>query len=252
MDFANILFGGPCNRFCPFCIGKQLPARVQVNNLNRYPLHNQDAFGEEVNQRGIRQVVFTGTVTDPSLYRHQERLLDWLRTHIHSGASYSLHSNGVLALQRMHEFNLYDKACLSFPSFNPQTYERMMGSPKVPDLAGILRQAKIPVKISCLITSDNYPEIDGFLKRCQGLGVERLVLRRLLGENRNWDILTDRTPHRHYRGNPVYDYDGMEVTYWNFDTTESTSINLFPDGTLGGSYLLTRTQQFSEPTRAGR
>jgi hypothetical protein len=31
----------------------------------------------------------------------------------------------------------------------------------------------------------------------------------------------------------------MEVTYWDFDTTTSSSINLFADGTLGASYLLT-------------
>ena len=250
MDFANILFGGPCNRFCPFCIGKQLPGAVQVNNLDLYPLRNQERFAEEVNRLGIRQVVFTGTVTDPSLYRHQAKLLEWLRSHIHTGASYSLHSNGVVAVQRMHEFNLYDKACLSFPSFNPQTYQRMMGSPKVPDLEAILRGATIPVKISCLITPDNYPEIDDFLLRCQQLGIQRLVLRRLFGEERQWDILPQRTPVSHYRGNPVYDYDGMEVTYWNFDTSQSTSINLFPNGTLGGSYLLTATAQFQE--MAGR
>jgi len=98
MDFANILFGGPCNRFCPFCIGKQLPQRVRQNNLGLYPLINQEAFAQQVNRLQIRQVVFTGTVTDPLLYRYQGRLLRWLRGSIR-GASYSLHTNGALALQ---------------------------------------------------------------------------------------------------------------------------------------------------------
>jgi len=30
------------------------------------------------------------------------------------------------------------------------------------------------------------------------------------------------------------------VTLWNFDSTESTSLNLFPDGTISPHYLLTR------------
>ena len=246
MDFANILFAGPCNRFCPFCIGKQLPAAVRADNLNLYPLRNQQAFVDEVNRLGIRQIVFTGTVTDPSLYRHQARLLDWLRQNVTTGASYSLHTNGVVAARTMELFNLYDKACISFPSFHSPTYERMMGSAKVPDLAAILRMAQIPVKVSCLINEHNCHEIEAFVGRCQQLGIERLVLRRLLGETRHWSVLAKRTPVRFYRGNPVYDVDGMEVTYWNFDATESTSLNLFSDGTLGGSYLLTRTPQFGE------
>lgn len=244
-DFANILFAGPCNRFCPFCIGKQLPQAVQTDNLDRYPLLNQERFAREVNRLGIDQVVFTGTVTDPSLYRHQARLLTWLREHITTGATYSLHSNGVRALSHLHEFHLYDKACLSFPSFVPETYQRMMGSAKVPDLGLILERSRIPVKVSCLINEHNYAELDDFIRRCRELGLQRLVLRRLYGETREWRVLPDFAPVRRYRGNPVFDYHGMEVTYWNFDTSESTSINLFSDGTLGGSYLLTETFQRS-------
>ena len=43
-DFANILFAGPCNQSCPYCIGKQLPAALQRSNLDEYPLRNLDAF----------------------------------------------------------------------------------------------------------------------------------------------------------------------------------------------------------------
>ncbi len=242
MDFANILFGGPCNRFCHFCIGKQLPEAVQTNNLDLYPLRNQDRFAQEVNRLGIRQVVFTGTVTDPQLYRHQAQLLGWLRQSI-TQASYSLHTNGALALKRIDEFNLYDKACVSFPSFEPATYQRMMGSRQVPDLAALIRATRIPLKVSCLLCQDNIQELDSFLGRCQNLGIQRLVLRRLYGESREWEVLPHRFQSGSYRGNPVYDYFGMEVTYWNFDTSQSTSLNLFPDGTLGHSYLLTHTPQ---------
>ncbi len=46
--------------------------------------------------------------------------------------------------------------------------------------------------------------------------------------------------HGNYRGNPVYDYSGMEVTYWNFDHSESTSINLFSTGVISEEYLLAK------------
>lgn len=241
VDFANILFAGPCNRFCPFCIGKQLPARVNVNNLDLFPPRNLSAFIDAVNRLGIRQIVFTGTVTDPQLYRHEGVLLDLLRARVTTGAQVSVHTNGVLALSKMDVFNRYDKACISFPSFNRVTYEHMMGSRHVPDLAAIVARAQIQVKVSCLVNEHNVGEIDDFLQRCRQIGVPRLVLRRLYGDTRQWPILRGVPIKGYYRRNPVYDVAGMEVTYWDFDHTTSTSINLFPDGTLGTSYRLVET-----------
>ena len=239
MDFANILFGGPCNRDCPFCIGKAMPERVNVSNLGEFPPKNIDDFVGEVNRLQIRQIVFTGTTTDPQLYRHETELLAFLRARITTSAEYSVHTNGALALRKIDVFNAYDKACISFPSFHPPTYAKMMGSPRVPDLEAIVARARIPVKVSCVINEENIAEIDEFLRRCRDIGVRRVVLRRLYGDRREWNVLPGIAPARQYRNNPVYDLDGMEVTYWDFDATTSSSVNLFADGTLGTSYLLT-------------
>jgi hypothetical protein len=238
-DFANILFAGPCNRFCPFCIGKLLPDAVNESNLDLFPPRGIEAFVEAVNAHRIRQIVFTGTVTDPQLYRHEARLLSMLRERLHSAARFSVHTNGVLALAKMEVFNLYDRACISFPSFHPETYERMMGARRVPDLAGIINSAAIPVKVSCVVNEHNVSEIDSFLAECRRIGVRRLVVRKLYGETRRWDILRHLPVVSMFRGNPVMDYQGMEVGYWDFDASECRSINLFADGTLGRSYLLT-------------
>ena len=244
VDFANILFAGPCNRFCPFCIGKQLPARVNVNNLDLFPPRNLDAFIEAVNRLGIRHIVFTGTVTDPQLYRHEAALLDVLRRRVTTSAQVSLHTNGVLALKKPDTFNLYDKVCISFPSFNPDTYEKMMGVRRVPDLERIVALARVAVKVSCVINEHNIGEIDGLLRRCQTIGIRRLVLRKLYGDMREWAVLRGVPVRGAYCNNPVYDLDGMEVTTWRFESTETTSINLFADGTLGTAYRLAETPEF--------
>ncbi|MCB1327568.1 MAG: radical SAM protein [Spirochaetales bacterium] len=239
-DFANVLFSGPCNRFCPFCIGKQLPSVVNENNLDRYPLKNQAEFVRLVNDHQIRDVIFTGTISDPQLYRHEGRLLAEFRSGMHSGARFSVHTNGVRALDRMEIFNQYDRACISFPSFEPDTYAKLMGSRVVPDLAAIMARAQIPVKVSCILNQHNISELESFLERCQAIGVRRLVLRRLFGEDFPWAMLSEHEPVADFRGNPVYDWNGMEVTDWNFDVAGLQSINLFPDGTIGHEYLLTR------------
>jgi hypothetical protein len=253
LDFANILFAGPCNRTCPFCIGKQMPGSVNVGNLDLFPPRGLDRFVETVNRERVREIVFTGTTTDPQLYRHERRLLDLLRERLHAEARFSVHTNGVVALRKIDVFNRYDRACISFPSFRPATYEKMMGARRVPDLRAILGAARIPVKVSCVVNEHNAPEIDSFVAECSAIGVRRLVVRRLFGETRRWDILRGLPVVGSFRGNPVMSYGGMEVTYWDFDDSQCRSINLFADGTLGTSYLLTQTPQLrgvAEPATA--
>ena len=242
-DFANILFAGPCNARCPYCIGRQIDPGLSVNNLDVFPLAGLDMWIDRVRQYGIREVVFSGTTTDPQLYRHEARLLACLRQRLPPETRYALHTNGRLALRKMEVFNQYDRVCISFPAFEPQIYQRMMGVPGPPDLAEILRQARLPVKISCVVNDDNAWQIWPFLVRCADLGIRRLVLRKLYGERRSWDMLLPPAPvglvqQDAYRGNPVYDFHGMQVTLWNFDAAESTSINLFSTGVISENYLL--------------
>lgn len=244
-DFANILFAGPCNRACPFCIGKEVDPSANVTNLDVFPLRNWETFVSEVKRLNIRELVFTGTTTDPHLYRHERRLIDTIRRELPE-ARISIHTNGALSLKKIETFNAYDRACISLPSLNPATYAKMMGSARVPDLARLLEASRIPVKVSCVVNEHNISEVDEYLRALASLGVRRAVLRRLYGDRREWNLLQKKTPAQCYRGNPVYLIDGMEVTVWNFDASESRSINLFANGTIGSSYLLAKTPEFQK------
>jgi pyruvate-formate lyase-activating enzyme len=237
-DFANILFAGPCNLRCPYCIGKQIDPALNRNNLHEFPLRNLDTFTDLLRRHDVRQVVLTGTTTDPQLYRLEARLILWLRERL-PGVRLSLHTNGQLALQKMDTFNLYDRVSLSLPSFDPDVHAKMTGSPRVPDLAAIVQAARVPVKVSCVVNEHNAGRLDGFLARCHELGIRRVVLRQLYGDSRWWPLPWRLRRIGTYRDNPVYDYHGMEVTFWRFDTTASTSLNLFSDGTISDEYLLT-------------
>ncbi len=269
-DFANILFAGPCNLRCPYCIGKQVDPALSRNNLNKFPLQNLNKYVELLRQHRVTEIVFTGTTTDPQLYRHEARLLTWLREqlppltndergimndesgqnssfipckarlHHSSFVRYSLHTNGQLALRKMDVFNWYDRVCISFPSFKTETYYKMTGSWRAPNLAEIVRQAQVPIKISCIINEHNVGEVGEFLERCGEIGIKRLVFRHLYGDTREWPILNGLSQKGVYRNNPVYDYHGMEVTYWSFENTTSTSLNLFSDGTISTEYLLAK------------
>ncbi|MCC6899802.1 MAG: radical SAM protein [Polyangiaceae bacterium] len=251
-DFANLLFAGPCNRACPFCIGKALPPELNRSNLKAFPPAGLEQLIQVVNGHQIPEVVFTGTTSDPQLYRYEGELLDLLRARLHPRVRFSIHTNGARALERLEIFNRYDRACLSIPSFDPRVYEAMMGSRAVPDVAEILRRATLPVKISAVLTEHNAPGIQAFIEQCQALGVRRLVIRRLFGDTRRWDVLPAQKPVRLFRQNPVFDFRGMEVTWWDFDAATSRSVNLFADGTLGTEYLLMKTAALVRPAREAR
>ena len=242
-DFANILFAGPCNRFCPFCIGQEVPDSVNSNNLDIFPPLNWSALVEAVQEHEISELVFTGTTTDPHLYKHERDLIELARSEMPQ-VRISIHTNGVLSLRKLDVFNLYDRACISFPSFESATYEKTMGSRSVPDLARLVDSSKIPVKVSCVVNEHNEHEIGDFILKLSRLGIRRLVLRRLFKDTRAYDILSSYSPVGVFRGNPVYNVYGLEVTWWNFDTSGMSSINLFADGTIGTSYLLAETPEF--------
>jgi molybdenum cofactor biosynthesis enzyme MoaA len=244
-DFANILFAGPCNQRCPYCIRQQVDPALNRDNLSRWPPRNLERFAALLRQHRVRQIVLTGTTTDPQLYRHEARLVGWLRERVPE-AQLSLHTNGQLALSKMDVFNLYDRATVSFPSFDPDTFAAMCGTRRMPDLAAIVRAARIPVKISCVIGEPNAHQVEGFIARCAEIGVRRLALRRLYGDARRWDILPDQVPVATYRNNPVYLHRGIEITHWRFDTTTSTALNLFSDGSISTEYLLTRPHLLPE------
>ena len=121
-DFANILFAGPCNARCPFCIGRQIDPRLSVNNLREFPPRNLDRFIDLILAHEIKQVVFTGTTTDPQLYRTKRACWITCAVNYRLTRNTALHTNGRLALKKLDTFNLYDRVCVSFPTFNPMTY----------------------------------------------------------------------------------------------------------------------------------
>ncbi len=248
-DFAAILFSGPCNARCPFCIGKQLPPALTPPNLTTYPPRNLDAFVDAVHREGIPEVILTGTNTDPQMYAHEERLIARLRAELPSGMRLSLHTNGRLALHKLAAFNAYDRVTLSFPAFDPLVYRRVMGVPRPPDLYSILAHARLPVKISIVATDDTLAVLPETLSRLADLGIRRVALRKLWGDARPWEQVLPPgfTAHLRgrYRNNSVWTFLGMEITLWDFADTQSRSINLFSSGLLSRRYLLTEasTQQ---------
>jgi len=238
-EFGNILFSGPCNQKCPFCIGQQLDSSLSPNNLKKWPLENIDQFVDKMKETKTKKLIMTGTITDPQLYKHEEKLVKHMREQL-PGIHISLHTNGLSALPKMEVFNMYDNCTMSINSFNPETFSKLHGVRSMPDLAQIIKESKIPIKLSCIVTDDNRHEIDDYLKQAAKLGIKRVAVRHLYKNIPPWKLFQDLTPIKMHCNNPVYTIHGMEVTYWHFDHTSGRSLNLFADGTISNHYLLSK------------
>lgn len=236
--FANILFSGRCNLRCPYCIGHNQKLQAMPDNLQTFPLKGLEHFVEQLQEHGIMQISLTGTNTDPQLYGYEWELMAYLRKCI-PGVKIALHTNGLLALRKIEIFNHYDRVTISLPSFQPETYRQLTGGSQVLDLAAIVGVAKIPLKISTILTEHNINEIPQMISRCRDLGISRIVLRRQYGDTRDWLLFPKQKPARFFGGNPVYELDGTEVTIWDFSRSTVGCVNLFSDGTISGEYQLT-------------
>jgi len=237
LDYGSILFNGNCNSKCPECIGKLPQFDGLEENLKKFPLKGLDEFIDQVNLLNIGYISISGVKTDPQLYQHEGELLAYVRNHCTNRIALSLHTNGLLAIEKGSDFQMYDKATISFPSFDLDTYEKITGVRKMPDIDEIIRRSNIPIKLSMLLTEHNKEEFDDYIKRSKEMGIKRIVVRKLFGKEDNFTVLEDQKPTKLVHNCPVYFFHGVEVTVWNFTKSTVQGIYLFPDGSIRTSFI---------------
>lgn len=233
-DYASILFSGKCNARCPTCIGNYPEYLGTPQNLDAQELKGLEAFLRKVSDEDVRYISLSGVNADPQQYQFETELIDKLRRTVPQ-ATLSLHTNGRLALQKSREFNSYDRATLSFPSFNDETYRKVMGV-KAIDIQEVLKKARIPVKFSMLLTEHNQGKIEDYVRQIKELGINRMAIRKLVGREDEFKIFDGVEPKKQIFGNPVYEIDGVEVTVWDYTKSTVRGLYLFPDGSLRDSF----------------
>ena len=240
--FGNIHLSGSCNRKCYFCIGQHMMALDSLNNLHSWPLKNIDAFIESCKTHRISEVNITGSNTDPLLYRHTRELHNYLAARI-PDFIFGIRTNGVLALARQDIWQLYDKASISIPSFDPAIYKKMMGEADIPDLKKILEvsQGK-PIKINIVLGPENVHSGDLFktIKTLASIGIKKVNLREPYGQPHVGNPLEEYSPERKMLGMPFYNYKGIDVMYWDVHYVEVESVNLYANGVVSETYPVTK------------
>lgn len=247
--FGNIHLSGPCNRSCYFCIGQHMMGLDKFNNLGQWPLAGLEEFVAKCQEHKINEVNLTGTNTDPMLYRHLQKLKIYLKERI-PNLVFGIRTNGVAVLARLDDWKLFDKGSITFPSFDPAVYEKMMGSREVPNLPKIVKLTPWPLKINIVLSpydiGDDGAKLTATLAGLYGLGIKKVNLREPYGQPHVGDPMgmMGHKPTRTHLGMPVYEFGistaPMRVCYWDVHYCEVESVNLYASGRVSVTYPITK------------
>lgn len=233
-DYASILFSGKCNSKCPTCIGKYSEFVGIPENLDLKELRGLEKFVRKAKEEGIKYISLSGINADPQQYQFGRELIQTLRESL-PDADLSIHTNGRNILRKLDEFNSYDRATLSFPSFNSNSYRKIMGTEQI-DIGNIVKSSIIPIKLSMLLTEYNQEEVRDYIRQSKKLGINRIAIRKLVDKEDEIDVLEEEISTKQIFGNPIYQIDDVEVTIWNYSDSEVKGLYLFPDGSLRDSF----------------
>jgi len=236
--FGNIHLSGPCNRSCYFCIGQHMMALDSLNNLEKFPLDGICEFINKCQEHSVTEINITGTNTDPLLYKYPLALQDILRDEI-PNVKIGIRTNGALATKLPWVWQSYDKASISIPSFNPELYRKTMGNGEPPDLKAIIKlKPEMPIKINIVLCPETLNDIPNTLNILADTGIKKVNLREPYGQPHIGSPLSNPISER--LGMPVYNWKGMDVTYWDVHYVEVESVNLYANGTVSETYPITK------------
>lgn len=245
--FGNIHLSGPCNRSCYFCIGQHMMALDSLNVLDQWPLPNVDKFVDECYEKGISEINLTGSNTDPMLYKHIDKLYNYLYETV-PNLRFGIRTNGIKILDRVGDWNLFNKASISVTSFNRDIYRATMGQGEPPNLEHILSisNSDMDIKVNVVLCPELFQNGDlwNTINRCIDYGIRRINLREPYGQPnlsaitiKFMDSVFDRMSDLF--GMPRWEYFGTEITYWDVHYVEVESVNLYANGVISNTYPVT-------------
>lgn len=211
----------------------------RFNSLDNWPLRGLTEFIQECQKRKIKEVNLTGTNTDPLLFQHHNSLEKTLIKAI-PGVKLGIRTNGALILSKPEVWKLYDKASITFPSFNKDIYTKQMGKGSVPDLERILSlDGPKSIKIN-IVLGEELTDLEDTLNRLSDLNIQKVNLREPYGQPHIGNPLKDLMPVRRVYGMPLYIWKGMEVLYWDVHYVHVESVNLYANGRISIEYPITK------------
>lgn len=258
-QYGEILFLGPCNLRCYYCLSTEMP-KLQSEQENQMNTHffnwvNFNQFLTKCKEKQICTIYLSSVTTEPLLYQYLKELILFLQG---EGFRVGIRSNGMLATSKMQEILLLDEEIsFSMNSLNSDTTKLITGVPVYPDwieIFGSLRKANKKCRISIVVNQHNQkeiPEMLNFLAWHSDV-VNYVQLRQVYKYGNRDDaetnafveikylIQTHCTKNGSYFESKIYKYRELSISLWEdvFQKESIQSVNFFTNGLISTNNLL--------------
>jgi hypothetical protein len=222
------------------------------NVLAKWPLEGLEDFVRECRRRNIREVYLTGSNTEPLLYQHLGKLVEYLRQEI-SGVHLGIRSNGVLIPEQIEEWLLFDEGSITICSTSTEINQQMMGGPppNLKEISKLCQDQLMQVTINITLGPENKTDIHYTLDDILNIDYpwKWINLREPYGQPEVGNPLEGWTKQGEIYGMPFYLVDrdlydpsmgGIRVTYWNVHYVQVKSVNLYANGHISTDYAVSK------------
>lgn len=254
---------GKCNLKCFFCIGNELKniseqvgkniTKISQLNVPFKEWKNFDRFLKDTKDIGIEKLYLTGMNTDPALYKYLPELIKYLKE---QGFKVGIRTNGYYYPKQMPEVlsSLNSGISYSIHSVNPDINRKIIGTSKMPAWDIIIPKSGENCRVATVVNRYNEDDILNTIKYlskfpnvkyiqlrsiCSDIEKERYTLDTQAFENLKNKIAKNFSKVKDYKGYPVYNIYGKEVSFWDPLQVTINSTNYFTDGTISNSYFVT-------------
>ena len=256
--YGEILFLGPCNLHCYFCLSNEMPKLNQDNN-DQMHIHFKEwpnfvKYLYFLREEGIKKIYLSSVTTEPMLYEYIGKLIAYLKSY---GFTVGIRTNGYLAIPKMDELLLCDEEIsFSINSLNPATNKKICGISGIPDYRGIFKtfiENNKKCRISIVINKYNAHEIKDILNYISVYScVNYMQIRQVYkyGKKDKEEIVAFQRTEKwlkenaklvgNYYESPIYEYNGLRVSLWKdvFKRESIHSYNYFTNGLISEDSLL--------------
>lgn len=255
IHYGEILFVGPCNFRCFYCLGHEMHESVyesQFMKLHFSKWENFESWLKELRDHRTPVIYLSSTNSEPLLYPHLEELIKYLKDW---GFKVGIRTNGSFDTTVC---NLCDEEIsLSLQSLNPITFERITKVPLRFDFLENLSKIKSSnVRVSIVVNRYNKDEIFDMLDELTKFKLAYVQLRqrylyytedKTIGEDtlamkKIARILSDNYAviGRYKNETLDYNYKGMKVSLWwtVFSKQAIASSNYWTNGKITHNNLL--------------
>lgn len=266
-QYGEILFLGPCNLRCYYCISSEMTI-LQQEKENHLQSHfkdwkNFDLFIQQCKARRIDTVYLSSVTTDPMLYTYLTELIIYLKE---QGFKVGIRTNGYFVIQKMKDILQCDGGIsLSVNSLVSHTSKLISQESSMPDWSTILttfRNSDKLCRVSIVVNQYNYTEISDILDYLLHFAdvIKYVQLRRVYRyytedgvENAAYADTVDWVNSNcklvgSFHESKIFEYKGLQLSLWDnvFKKESIQSINYFTNGIISTNNLLIPAYELGE------